>query len=126
VLCAVACAPAYARTDVPQGFGKTHVLTERNPCWRAACKARVARKHKRAYVRPYRGWLYRTRMCESGGNYAINTGNGFYGAYQFTLQSWRGVGGQGFPHRNPPLEQDYRAVRLLRLSGPGNWPVCGH
>jgi hypothetical protein len=65
-------------------------------------------------------------MCESGGDYAINTGNGFYGAYQFTLHSWHAVGGWGYPNRNTPLEQDYRAVRLLKAGGPGNWPVCGH
>ena len=65
-------------------------------------------------------------MCESGGNYATNTGNGFFGAYQFTIGSWRAVGGWGSPHLASRLEQDYRAVLLLRRSGAGNWPVCGH
>lgn len=37
-------------------------------------------------------WLYKLRMCESGGNYAINTGNGFYGAYQFTIDTWNSLG----------------------------------
>jgi hypothetical protein len=40
-------------------------------------------------IGPYRGWLARVRACESGGRYNINTGNGFLGAYQFTVSSWR-------------------------------------
>ena len=37
------------------------------------------------------------RQCESGGNYSTNTRNGVYGAYQFTLQTWRGLGMSGLP-----------------------------
>lgn len=37
-------------------------------------------------------WLYKLRMCESGGNYTTNTGNGYYGAYQFSLQTWNAYG----------------------------------
>jgi hypothetical protein len=83
------------------------------------------RRHWRTVTRPYRPWLARTRACESGGNYATNTGNGFYGAYQFTLESWHAVGGRGLPNDAEPLEQDYRAVRLLHVQGTGAWPVCG-
>ena len=79
----------------------------------------------RKVVAPYRAWLASTRQCESGGRYGIATGNGFYGAYQFTLSSWRAVGGWGMPHYAAPIEQDYRAVRLLHLQGRGAWPVCG-
>lgn len=80
---------------------------------------------KKEYVQPYKGWLQSTRWCESRSNYRINTGNGFYGAYQFTIQSWRGVGGHGMPHKAPKYEQDYRAVKLLKLQGRGAWPNCG-
>lgn len=76
-------------------------------------------------TRSYRAWLASTRACESGGRYRTATGNGFWGAYQFTLSSWRAVGGRGYPHLAPPLEQDYRAVRLLHVQGAGAWPVCG-
>jgi Transglycosylase-like domain len=65
------------------------------------------------------------RECESGGNYTTNTGNGFYGAYQFTLSTWESVGGVGLPSDAPPREQDKRAARLYRELGPGPWPVCG-
>lgn len=92
---------------------------------RRALRAERRRARKRLVVRPYRSWLRSTRMCESGGRYAINTGNGFYGAYQFTLSSWRYVGGRGWPHHARRLEQDYRAVRLLHVQGRGAWPVCG-
>lgn len=36
-------------------------------------------------------WLLQLRTCESGGNYAINTGNGYYGAYQFTIETWNSL-----------------------------------
>lgn len=98
-----------------------------------SCVKRVRKIHerrydrmRRRYTRPYRSWLYSTRMCESGGNYATNTGNGFYGAYQFTISTWHWAGGSGRPDLNEPLEQDYRAVVLLKRDGPGHWPVCGH
>lgn len=88
-------------------------------------KLRFQTEHRRAVVRPYRQWLRATRMCESGGNYATNTGNGFLGAYQFVLSTWRSVGGRGMPHHAGKLEQDYRAVVLRRRAGTGPWPVCG-
>ena len=64
-------------------------------------------------------------QCESGGNWAINTGNGYYGGLQFLLSTWRSVGGQGYPHQNSPDEQAYRAEILKNRSGLGQWPVCG-
>jgi len=86
---------------------------------------RTHRRQWRQITRPFRDWLRSTRMCESRGDYRINTGNGFYGAYQFTLESWQAVGGVGLPSDAEPLRQDLLAVRLLKLSGRGNWPVCG-
>ncbi len=69
--------------------------------------------------------MYELRQCESGGDYAINTGNGYYGAYQFSPATWRAVGGVGMPHLATPEEQDYRAGILLATYGPGQWPYCG-
>lgn len=65
------------------------------------------------------------RECESGGDYQINTGNGYYGAYQFSLSTWQSMGGAGLPSDAPPAEQDMRAQRLYDAAGPGQWPVCG-
>ena len=63
--------------------------------------------------------------CESGGNYSANTGNGFYGAYQFTQETWASVGGTGNPAAASPAEQDARAAQLYAQSGSSPWPVCG-
>ncbi len=63
--------------------------------------------------------------CESGGNYSTNTGNGFYGAYQFTQSTWESVGGTGNPAAASPAEQDARAAQLYAQSGSSPWPVCG-
>jgi LysM repeat protein len=62
--------------------------------------------------------------CESGGNWAINTGNGFYGGLQFTLSSWRAVGGSGYPNDASREEQIARAETLRASQGWGAWPAC--
>src|SRR4051812_1674311 len=61
------------------------------------------------------------RMCESSGRYATNTGNGYYGAYQFDLPTWASVGGSGRPDQAKPIEQDYRALYLYRMRGWQPW-----
>ncbi len=62
--------------------------------------------------------------CESGGNWAINTGNGYYGGLQFTLSTWQGVGGSGYPHQASREEQIARGKILQARSGWGQWPAC--
>lgn len=67
---------------------------------------------------------------ESGGNPAENTGNGFYGLYQFTIGSWQAAGGPaGLPSNYSAAQQTAVAMRLQAMSGWGNWPVtsqeCG-
>lgn len=62
--------------------------------------------------------------CESGGNWSINTGNGYYGGVQFSLGSWRAVGGTGYPHEHSRAEQILRAEMLLEQQGWGAWPTC--
>ena len=66
----------------------------------------------------------RLRACESGGRYDVNSGNGFYGAYQFHPRTWRGLGFPGLPHQAPPEMQDEAARKLQARSGWGQWPVC--
>ncbi|BBZ67944.1 hypothetical protein MINS_33730 [Mycolicibacterium insubricum] len=63
--------------------------------------------------------------CESGGNWAINTGNGYYGGLQFSLGTWRANGGNGSPHNASREEQIRVAENVLRSQGRGAWPVCG-
>lgn len=62
--------------------------------------------------------------CESDGNWQANTGNGYFGGLQFTLSSWRWVGGTGFPHRASRAEQIARAERLLERQDWSAWPAC--
>jgi uncharacterized protein YabE (DUF348 family) len=63
--------------------------------------------------------------CESGGNWAINTGNGYYGGLQFNLGTWHAWGGSGYPHQNSREEQIRVATRLRDASGGyGAWPGC--
>lgn len=62
--------------------------------------------------------------CESGGNWSINTGNGYYGGLQFTLGSWKGVGGSGYPNQVSREEQIARAQILQSRQGWGAWPAC--
>lgn len=64
------------------------------------------------------------RQCESGGNYAEDTGNGYYGAYQFSLGTWASLGYGGMPSSAPPAVQDAAAQALQARSGWGQWPVC--
>ena len=62
--------------------------------------------------------------CEAGGNWAINTGNGYYGGLQFSLGSWQGVGGSGLPSDASREEQIMRGQMLQSRSGWGAWPAC--
>ncbi|WP_239393660.1 transglycosylase family protein, partial [Frankia sp. CiP3] len=64
------------------------------------------------------------RQCESGNNYHINTGNGFYGAYQFDAGTWHGLGYSGLPSDAPPALQDDAAHKLYNARGWSPWPSC--
>lgn len=67
----------------------------------------------------------RVAACESGGNWAINTGNGYYGGLQFNLGTWRAYGGTGYPNQNSKAQQIRIAENVRTQSGLGHWPVCG-
>ena len=64
-------------------------------------------------------------QCESSGNWAINTGNGYYGGLQFSPSTWRANGGTGMPHHASREEQIRVAENTLRTQGIGAWPTCG-
>ncbi|MGV0633015.1 transglycosylase family protein [Mycolicibacillus trivialis] len=63
--------------------------------------------------------------CESGGNWSINTGNGYYGGLQFAPGTWSANGGAGLPHTASRAEQIRVAENVLATQGIGAWPVCG-
>ena len=63
-------------------------------------------------------------QCESSGNWAINTGNGFSGGLQFTPSTWRAFGGGGRAQDASRVEQIVVAERVLAKQGWGAWPAC--
>jgi transglycosylase-like protein/LysM domain-containing protein len=66
--------------------------------------------------------------CESGGNWAASTGNGFYGGLQFTEQTWLANGGGRYAssaNLATPAQQIAVAQNVLASQGIGAWPVCG-
>lgn len=70
----------------------------------------------------------RVASCESGGNWQINTGNGYYGGLQFSHSTWIGYGGGRYAYNASIAtrsEQIAIAQRTLAGQGPGAWPVCG-
>jgi|GEM_PF-4881447 len=73
---------------------------------------------------PLSGIWYKLRLCESGSNYSLNTGNGYYGAYQFAPSTWWAIGFTGMPNEASPEVQDEAAVVLQKVSGWIAWPQC--
>lgn len=69
----------------------------------------------------------RVAACESGGNWSINTGNGFYGGLQFSDSTWDAYGGERYAptaNRASKAQQITIAQKVLASQGPGAWPVC--
>lgn len=69
----------------------------------------------------------RLAQCEAGGNWHINTGNGYYGGLQFSAGTWRAHGGGEFaplPHQATREQQIAVAERTLAAQGWGAWPAC--
>lgn len=87
----------------------------------AAAVAAARRQHVYA---PAGGVWAELRQCESGGNYAEDTGNGYYGAYQFLPSTWWALGFSGMPNQASPAVQDEAARMLLQRQGWGAWPAC--
>ncbi|GAA0907803.1 transglycosylase family protein [Streptomyces thermoalcalitolerans] len=66
--------------------------------------------------------------CESGGNWSINTGNGYYGGLQFAASTWAAFGGTAYaPRADLATKEQQMAVaeKVLAVQGKGAWPVCG-
>jgi hypothetical protein len=71
----------------------------------------------------YEPWISLAN-CESGGNWSIDTGNGYYGGLQFSWGSWEAAGGSGNPADASPSEQVYRGEILQNMQGWNAWPTC--
>lgn len=68
--------------------------------------------------------LARLRACEAGGVYSRNSGNGYYGAYQYNLSTWANYGGYTIPSDAPPAVQDEKAWLTYQRRGWQPWPAC--
>jgi uncharacterized protein YabE (DUF348 family) len=109
--------------------------------------AQVVAKGSRPLTISLQTWLYKLRMCESGGNYQTNTGNGFYGAYQFMQSTWNNIAKRVrpdlvgvSPHVASPADQDFMIITNtnmtagLKTQNPGcykstgisNYPPANH
>ena len=88
-------------------------------------RKRIAKLERRGGGSTASAGLQAIAACESGGNPSTNTGNGFYGKYQFTMETWHSVGGSGNPAAASEAEQDRRAAMLYGQAGASPWPVCG-
>ncbi|MEU3031709.1 transglycosylase family protein [Streptomyces incarnatus] len=67
-------------------------------------------------------------QCESGGNWAINTGNGYYGGVQFSASTWAAYGGTAYASTADKASKSQQitvAEKVLAAQGKGAWPVCG-
>ncbi|MFD8808447.1 transglycosylase family protein [Streptomyces sp. NPDC059597] len=67
-------------------------------------------------------------QCESGGNWSINTGNGYYGGLQFSASTWAAYGGTQYAATADKATKDQQitiAEKVLAAQGKGAWPVCG-
>lgn len=76
-----------------------------------------------------RRWLWNTGECETGGlrhPYAANTGNGYWGRYQFSPPTAGAAGFRIRAYRTYRHEQDVRAIWWKRRAGASQWPVCGY
>jgi hypothetical protein len=112
---------SYTRTI--RGWSLTKLTRHHTHLRRALRHARAAKRAAAASTASPA--LQAIAACESGGNPSTDTGNGFYGKYQFTMSTWQAVGGAGNPAQASEAEQDRRAATLYASAGAGQWPVCG-
>ncbi len=92
----------------------------------AAVTAPISAMNSSADAATDRTWN-RLAECESGGNWHINTGNGYYGGVQFSSGTWLGYGGGTFAKRADLASRDEQiaiAEKVLKAQGWGAWPAC--
>lgn len=128
--------PAKGEKLSPRPIGQAEVQTAVEPKNKRSLHKKTsvhtsrhtAKPHKRhvaiTYARNNGGVWDKIARCESGGNWSISTGNGFYGGLQFTASSWHAVGGRGLPNHASKSEQIARAKILQSRQGWGAWPAC--
>lgn len=85
----------------------------------------LAHVHRSRIAPPTAANFAKLRSCESSGNYrAVNRSNRYFGAYQFSVATWKSLGYKGLPHQAPAEVQDEAAQRLQAKRGWRQWPGC--
>ncbi|TAK89287.1 hypothetical protein EPO04_01985 [Patescibacteria group bacterium] len=90
---------------------------------KVAAKATSAATTEAAPAATGDAW-YKLRLCESGNDYTKNTGNGYYGAYQYNIGTWNNYGGFARPDLAPAAVQDAKAQADYARRGFSPWPAC--
>ena len=117
-------APQQARTEAASSSSSSSSAARSSASSSAATRAPSKPSQASA---PASGAWQALAQCESGGNWSINTGNGYYGGLQFSASSWAGAGGTRYaplPHQATPAEQIATAEVLRANGGWGHWPAC--
>ena len=114
--------PRLARTRVGRRalrFARQEIARTRRELRRTLAALRRARYPEPSW------WLGQAACIRSHeGTWTDNTGNGYYGSYQFLLSTWRSVGGRGYPYEASPTEQTFRAWLVWKRDG-GSWREWG-
>jgi hypothetical protein len=115
-------------------FGQlVHASPAESKCRTHRCWARVSEKrHAHYWVKRFhrfpvfwQRWAHGTSWCEARHNPYTNTGNGFYGGFQYTLQTAHVAGFRRRPDLTTWYEQGVRSIRYAMAHGTGAWPRCG-
>ncbi|MBW4061932.1 transglycosylase family protein [Candidatus Saccharibacteria bacterium] len=107
---------------VPAEQAATAAALDQTSAYNTAVIQRSAPTHAVTYAAGSAGIFARIRVRESGGNYAENTGNGYYGAYQYDLGTWGNYDGYARPDLAPPAVQDAKAAATYAARGCSPWP----
>jgi LysM repeat protein len=102
----------------------TRVVSQEQPATTSSSGSRRSTVTRSASAPASGGVWDRLAQCESGGNWGINTGNGYSGGLQFAPGTWRANGGSGSAHNASRAEQIRVAERVRASQGWGAWPAC--
>lgn len=115
----------HRKAKEPRGQGTRKALTATAVAGVMSAGAMIISAES-AHAAPVSTWD-KVAQCESGGDWKINTGNGYYGGLQFTAGTWSSAGGQAYAKRADlasKAQQIAVAEKVLATQGPGAWPVC--
>ena len=116
--------PTVATTDrpVPAEQASSAAALDQSSAYTTSAIQSAAPTRATDYAAGSDGIFARIRQRESGGNYAENTGNGYYGAYQYDLGTWGDYDGYVRPDLAPPAVQDAKAAATYAVRGCSPWP----